>query len=77
MAYRSLGKDARRKGDEPLVWTQRKSPDPFFKLQVTPHFLNHLKKYAKDRHLSVSALMRFALADLTNYEAPAEEDSED
>ena len=77
MAYRSLGKDSPRKGDAPLVWTKRRSPDPYFKLQVTGHFLDHLKKYAKDRHLSVSALMRYALADLTDYEAPEEEGSED
>ena len=74
MAYRSLGRDAPRKGDEPTVWTQRKSPDPYFKLQVTPHFLDHLKQYAKDRHLSVSALMRYALAELTDYKAPSEEE---
>lgn len=71
--HKSTGHDAPRKGDKPLEWTQRRSPDPLFKLKVDPHFLAHLKKTAKNRQVSLSQYMRMVLSEHSNYEVPDEE----
>ena len=70
MAYRSLGRDAVRKGDKPLAWLDRKSENKKFMWTVEPEFLEHLKVVARDRQTSLSAMMRYVMAVETGYKAP-------
>ena len=72
MAYRSLERDAVRKGDKPIEWLERDAGNKHFNWMVEPHFLAHLKKTAKNRQTSVSAMLRYEMAKLTNYECPEE-----
>ena len=73
MAYRSLGRDAVRKGDKPLEWIGRAEGKKSFPWMVEPHFLAHLKAVAKDRQTSVSQMLRYVMAVETGYKAPVED----
>ena len=70
MAYRSLGRDAVRKGDKPLEWLERTKQSSKFAWNVEPDFLAHLKEVAKDRQTSVSQMLRYVMAVETGYKAP-------
>ena len=72
MAYKSLGRDAVRKGDKPLDWLERDAGNKHFNWMVEPHFLAHLKEVAKDRQTSVSQMLRYVMAMDTGYKAPKE-----
>ena len=73
MAWKSLGKDAPRKGDAPLDWLERKTDKKSLHFVVEPEFLNHLKEVAKDRQVSLGAMFRSVMAVETNYKAPVED----
>ena len=70
MAYRSLGRDAVNKDTKPLEWLERKSDKKNFLWTLEPSFLEHLKEVAKDRQTSVSQMLRYEMARLTDYKAP-------
>ena len=73
MAWKSLGRDAPRKGDKPLEWLERPSSKKSFQWTIEPEFLSHLKAVAKDRQTSVSQMLRYVMAVETGYKAPVED----
>lgn len=70
MAYKSLGRDALRKGDKPLEWLERESPLNKVVVKMDKEFHAYLKQVAKDRQTNLSSLIRYVLAVDTGYEAP-------
>ena len=73
MAWKSLGRDAPRKGDKPIEWLERARHSSRFAWNVEPDFLNHLKEVARDRQTSVSQMLRYVMAVETGYKAPVED----
>ncbi len=70
MAYRSLGRDAVRKGDKPLEWLERQSDRNNVLIKMDKEFHKHLKEVAKDRQTSVAQMIRYVMAVDTGYKAP-------
>jgi len=73
MAYRSLGRDAVRKGDKPLEWLERQPTHKNIHWTITPEFHEHLKKVARNRQTSFNQMLRYVMAVDTGYEAPEED----
>ena len=70
MAYRSLGRDAVRKGDKPLECLERESPRNNVMVKMDAEFHQHLKSVAKDRQISLAQMIRYEMAKNTGYKAP-------
>ena len=74
MGWKSTGKDAPRKGDSPFEFGPRKQEKKQYKIFFDPHFMDHIKKVAKQRQVPVSTLIRYVLAVETDYKGRTEEE---
>ena len=70
MAWKSLGRDAVRKGDKPIEWLEREADLQKVVIKMDRDFHAHLKQVAKDRQTSVSGLIRYVLSMDTGWKAP-------
>ena len=74
MAWKTLGKDAPRKGDRPLDWLERDSGKKDFQWNIDPHFLTHLKSVALVKQKSVSQMLCYVMAVEAGYKPKEKED---
>ena len=62
MAWKSLGRDAVRKGDKPIEWLEREADLQKVVIKMDRDFHAHLKLAAKDKHTSESRSVRYDLS---------------